>query len=98
MEQPHFLKNPDRALNIFESLLLVCAVCGIFHSLYFLLAPFIWGQNLPVNPQAITPWIRPWTDQHDGIEIFALYALMFACLASSQAAAWFWRRLTRRAA
>ncbi|HLA28290.1 MAG TPA: hypothetical protein VJZ49_10395 [Syntrophales bacterium] len=85
-------------MNIFESLLLVCAVCGIFHSLYFLLAPFIWSQNLPVNPQAIAPWIRPWTDQHDGIEIYALYALMFACLAASQAAAWFWNRVTGRAA
>jgi hypothetical protein len=97
MEQSHFSGNTGRALNIFELLLLVCTICGVFHSLYFLLAPFIWSQNLPVNPQEITPWIRPWTVEHDGIEIYALYALMFACLASSLAAAWFLTRITGRA-
>jgi len=96
MDQSRYFSNTGRTLKLHELLLIVCAVCGVFHSLYFLFAPFIWSQNLPVDPQAITPWIRPWIDQHDGIEIYALYTLMFACLASSQAVAWFWTRVTDR--
>ena len=98
MEQPRFFSNTGRTLRLYELLLIVCAVCGIFHVFYFLLAPFIWSQNLPVNPQAITPWVRPWIDQHDGIELYALYTLIFACLTSSLVIAWLWARITNRVA
>jgi hypothetical protein len=80
--------HPAGALKLYELLLAAFAVCGVFHWLYFLAAPYIWSQNIHVNPQDITPWIRIWIGEHDGVEIYALYVLMFACLAASLGALW----------
>lgn len=77
-----------RKMVILEELLLAFSVVCFFHLVYFLLAPYIWAQNLRFSPQEYTPWIRPWTREHDGIEIYALYLLMFcsifSCFALSQ--------------
>lgn len=32
---------------------------------------------IPFQPADITPWILEWTAEHDGVEIYALYILMF---------------------
>jgi hypothetical protein len=70
-------------VGLWEELLLVFSVCYLFHFFYFLVAPHIWTQNLRFSPEEFTPWIRLLTREHDGLEVYALYLLMFGCILSS---------------
>lgn len=68
----------NSALDLLEMTVLATAIAGLLYFWYFLqLAPWIWSQNLPFKPVEITPWILPWLEDRDGIELYALYALMF---------------------
>ncbi len=86
--------NTDNKLKIWEIVLISSAVCGLLHAVYFMLAPYIWNQNLQFDPQEITPWIRQWTHQRDGIEIYALYILMFSSIFISLATTRLWKHIT----
>jgi hypothetical protein len=77
MEQGLRDHSPGAARGVLEILLLALAVSGFWYYLYYLLAPWIWRQNLPLRPQELTPWMLPWTKERDGVEIYALYALCF---------------------
>jgi len=63
-----------------ETLLLALSVTGLWQYIYYLLAPWIWRQNMPFKPEDITPWMLKVIGQ-DGIEIYALYILVFFIIA-----------------
>jgi hypothetical protein len=67
----------NSVLGMLEMIILATAAAGLLYFGYFQLAPWIWSQNLPFKPEEITPWILPWMGERDGIELYALYALMF---------------------
>jgi hypothetical protein len=67
----------DSAWNLLEMAVLAFAAAGLLYFGYFQLAPWIWSQNLPFRPGEIALWQLPWMDDRDGIELYALYALMF---------------------
>ena len=63
--------------SLLELTVLATAVAGLLYFVYFQLAPWIWSQGMPLNPVEITPWSLPWVNERDGIELYALYVLMF---------------------
>lgn len=75
--------------ELLQIIVLAFSVTGICYYSYYLLAPWIWTQNIPFNPKDITPWIRVWTAEHDGIEIYALYILLFINCVSAVTLTWF---------
>ena len=79
--------------SLLELTMLATAVAGLLYFGYFQLAPWIWRQNVPLNPAEITPWCLPWINERDGIELYALYALMFLNLCSVYALNYGWNRL-----
>ena len=88
----------DSALDLLEMTLLATAVAGLLYFGYFQLAPWIWSQNLPIKPEDLTPMIRPAFEERDGIELYALYALMFINLLSAFALAYGWQRIAGKSA
>lgn len=85
-----------RAPVMLEFALVSGAVTAIAHWLYFLAAPWIWSQNLAVDPQDTTPWIRMWLKEHDGVEMYALYGLMFVCIMVTAVGARLWHWVENR--
>jgi hypothetical protein len=69
--------------RIVETLLLTLSVTGLWYYCYYLLAPWIWRQNMPFRPEDIAPWILSATNEHDGIEIYALYIMIFLNIVSA---------------
>ena len=49
---------------------------------------------MPVLPAELTPWILPWIDQPDGVEIYALYGLVFVTITAAIRAAAFMEALS----
>jgi hypothetical protein len=86
------------AWSLLESAVLVTAVAGLLYFGYFQLAPWIWSQNLPFKPAEITPWVLPWLGERDGIELYALYALMFINLLCAFALTYGWQRMAGKPA
>jgi hypothetical protein len=72
-------------IALLETLALALASTAFWYFCYYLLAPWIWRQNIPFRPEDITPWIRSWTKEHDGVEIYALYILVFLNIVSTMA-------------
>jgi len=52
----------------------------ILYKLFFAFSNIIWSMNLKVNPNDLSPQIRGWLGERDGIETYALYILVFACI------------------
>ena len=71
-----------RDFALLETLLLALGLSGLWYFVYYLSAPWIWSQNLPFNSADLTPWIRSALAK-DGIEIYALYILMFVNITSA---------------
>lgn len=88
----------DSAWSLLEIAVLATAVAGLLYLGYFQLAPWIWNQNQPLKPAEITLWVLPWVEERDGIELYALYALMFLNLFSAYALSCGWHRLAGRSA
>jgi hypothetical protein len=88
--------QPFRVADLLEMLALATAVAGLLYFGYFLLAPWIWSQNLPYNPADIASWILPELEDEgqDGVELYALYGLMFLDLLFVYALARLWRKLS----
>ena len=82
--------------ELLQTIVLAFSVTGICYYCYYLLAPWIWSHNIPFNPKDITPWIRTWTAEHDGIEIYALYILLFINCTSAVSLAWFSGRCIKK--
>ena len=77
--------GPGATPGVLEALLLALSTTGICYGCYFLLAPWIWSQNIPFHPEDLTPWILDCTKEHDGVEIYALYLLSLVNLAGAAA-------------
>ena len=88
----------DSTWRLLEFAVLATAVAGLLYFGYFQLAPWIWSQNLPFKPEEITPWVLPWMGERDGIELYALYALMFINLLSAFALTYGWQRIAGKSA
>lgn len=80
--------------QLLETVLLSLSVTGLWYYCYYLLAPWIWSQNIPFNPDDLTPWIRACTNEHDGVEIYALYIMVFVNIACTFAVSSLIGRLT----
>jgi hypothetical protein len=86
--------KPGSALDLLKITVLATAVAGLLYFGYFQLAPWIWSQNQPFRPEEITVWQFPWMENRDGIELYALYALMLLNLLSVYALTRGWNKFT----
>lgn len=93
MRNTTYVKS-DSALNLLKMTVLATAVAGLLYFGYFQLAPWIWSQSLPINPDEVMIWYLPYLELRDGIELYALYALMFLNLLFVYALSCEWNRLT----
>ena len=91
-------EKSNNALDLLEMTLLATAVAGLLYFGYFQLAPWIWSQNLPIKPEDLTPMIRPALEERDGIELYALYTLMFINLLCAFALTYGWQRIAGKSA
>jgi hypothetical protein len=57
------------------------AVTLVLYRVYFHFSPYVWSLNAKVSLDEITPTIRFWLKERDGMETYVLYALMFAVIA-----------------
>lgn len=88
--------KPDALRGTLETALIATATAGLLYFCYFQLAPWIWGQNIPFKPEEIAPWLHIWLrdeKDRDGIELYALYALMFLDLLVAWVLSRGWSRL-----
>jgi hypothetical protein len=94
-DRNHLNVKSDSARSLLEIAVLATAVAGLLYFGYFQLAPWIWSQNLPFKPEDITPWILPLlkNEERDGIELYALYVLMFLDLFLVYSLSSAWHRL-----
>ena len=64
------------ALSRLVSLMFVAfAVTLALYGVFFHFAPYIWSLNSKIAPDDVTPAIRPFLDERDGMETYALYVL-----------------------
>ena len=75
--------------------LISLAVSGVIYYCYYLLAPWIWSQNISYKPEDITPWIFGPAQEHDGVEIYALYIMVFVNSAAAFILSGFVSRISR---
>lgn len=73
-------------VDLAQTVLLALSVACLCYFGFYLLAPWIWSQNISYQPADITPWILACVDEHDGIEIYALYILMFVVVVATAVA------------
>jgi hypothetical protein len=83
----------NSALEMLKLTVLVTAVAGLLYFGYFQLAPWIWSQNLVVDSADIPPWYIAEMVGRDGIEVYALYALMFLNLFAAFAVTSQWNKV-----
>ncbi len=83
----------NSVLDLLEMSVLATAIAGLLYFGYFQLAPWIWSQSLPFKPAEIMLWVLPLMDERDGIELYALYSLMFLDLIFVTALAYGWNKL-----
>jgi hypothetical protein len=82
-----------RNTNLLELVLSSAAASYAFYALYYFFAPTIWAQN-PIRPlYEYTPWMRYYATEHDGVEVYALYSLLFANILLSASLAWLCRKI-----
>lgn len=67
----------DSAWSLLEMTVLATAIAGLLYFGYFQLAPWIWSQNLALDLSDVPIWYLEEVQERDGIEMYALYALMF---------------------
>lgn len=82
--------------SLLEMAVIALAVAGLLYFGYFQLALWIWSQNLPFSLGEITPWQQNYLGDRDGIELYALYALVFFNLLSVYALTYGWGRFARK--
>lgn len=86
----------NRMMDLAKMTLLATAAAGLLYFGYFQLAPWIWSQNLQVDPADIPVWYIAEMAERDGIEVYALYALMFLNLLCAFFLLRGWNRFTRK--
>lgn len=91
----------DGIQDILGIALIATATAGLLYFCYFQLAPWIWGQNIPVKPEELMPWLHYWLleeKERDGAELYALYALMFFDMLFVYALGRVWNRVAGKPA
>lgn len=63
--------------ELFTAIVLSLAVAGLSYYCFFLMTPWIWSKNIPFKPEDLVPLVLEATAEHDGIEIYALYIMVF---------------------
>jgi hypothetical protein len=81
--------------SLLELVVLATAVAGLLYFGYFLLAPWIWNQNVQLRPGEVMPWLNQYIYERDGIELYALYVLMLLNLPFVYSLSYEWNRFTR---
>ena len=85
--------KPGSIPDILEKTLIATAAAGLLYFLFFQLAPWIWKQTLPFKPEDIVSWQLQWLNERDGIELYAMYALVFLNLFFVSALSCGWMRI-----
>lgn len=65
----------------------------ILYGLFFAFSTIIWSKNLNIDFSALSPQIRSWAMQRDGVETYVLYALVFACIVLTVLLVWLYDSL-----
>jgi hypothetical protein len=91
-------EKPNSALGLLKFTILATAIAGLLYFAYFQLAPWIWSKNLPIRPGEITPWFLQWIVERDGVELYALYVLMFLDLFLVFLLSYGWQRIAGKTA
>lgn len=68
-------------IDLLRQFFIASAVTCIFYVLFYHYSHAIWTLNMVKPSPEFTPWIRPWILEHDGIEVYILYAMMFGAIA-----------------
>lgn len=74
-------------LKLAADFLTASAVVAGGYWLFFYFAPAIWSCAGIPDRVEFTPWLRIWAEERDGIEMYALYGLMFGVMALTWALA-----------
>lgn len=98
LKQNAMYVKSNSALDLLEMTVLATAIAGLLYFGYFQLAPWIWSQNLTIDRADIPPWYLQEMVERDGIELYALYVLMFINLLSAYALSYGWHRFAGRSA
>ncbi|MBI5554579.1 MAG: hypothetical protein HY920_01830 [Elusimicrobia bacterium] len=64
-------------IELIGKFFMASAITGIFYLLFFHYSVSIWSLNMVKPLPEFTPWTRPWIPEHDGIEAYVLYVIMF---------------------
>lgn len=64
--------------SIFIILLICIAAVTILYKEFFLFSTVIWSMNKAIRLEDLTPNIKNWVHEYDGIETYCLYILIFA--------------------
>ena len=86
----------NKAADLLEMAVLAAAAAGLLYFAYFRLAPWIWSRNPPVEPGEMALWVLP--GEPDGVELYALYVLMFLDLVLVFLLGYGWQKLAGRTA
>jgi hypothetical protein len=62
-------------------LFIAVVVLFAFYGIFYYFSGYIWSLNAKVSLADITPWMRIWLSQKDGVETYVLYVLALADLA-----------------
>jgi hypothetical protein len=65
----------------------------ILYKLFFRFSKIIWSRNINIDPNSLSPQVRSWVMQRDGIETYVLYVLVFTCIALTMLLAWLYDSL-----
>jgi hypothetical protein len=93
LRQGTMYTKPNSVLNLLGITVLATAVAGLLYFGFFQLAPWIWSQNMPFRPEEVAVWQLLWLKDRDGIELYALYILMFLDLLLLYVLSIGWQRL-----
>lgn len=74
-------------------LFIAVVVTFALYGAYYHFSQLIWSMNQPVTYGDVMPMVRANLDQHDGIETYVLYVLMFVDLTLVALVAWLTERL-----
>ena len=73
--------NNRPLLELIRGIVIASAVTAVFYWLFFRYSAAIWSFNIFLPLPEFTPWKRMWVAEHDGLEGYVLYAMMYAIIA-----------------
>ena len=94
-----FKNNKTQLIHGLNPLDLFVLASSVTYSMYLLFnhfSSYIWSQNIKIPPQEFTPTVKYYTFEHDGIESFVLYLIMFIIVIVSFSLNQFFDRIKNR--